>query len=101
METSDAITDNKECKYDAGVMMPVVNKSKCEAKDKCTAACPYSVFELRTLTPEDKIGLNVFIKFKVKVHGNKQAFVVRGSECHACSDCIKACPEHAITLIKN
>ena len=100
MALHEGINTEKDCKYDAGIMIPVINKSKCEAKDKCTAVCPYNVFELRSLTPEDKIGLNFFIKLKIKAHSNKQAFVVRGQDCHACSDCIKACPEHAIKLVK-
>ena len=90
----------KECKSEGSVYMPVVNKSKCEAKDKCTAVCPYNVFELRTVLPEDKIGLNFLVKLKIKAHGNKQAYVINGKDCHACNDCIKACPEHAIKLTK-
>ncbi len=100
MAIPEVINADKNCKYNAGIMIPVINKSKCEAKDKCTAVCPYNVFELRNLLPEDKIGLNIFNKLKIKAHGNKQAFVIRGKDCHACSDCIKACPEHAITLVK-
>ena len=89
-----------ECKYDAGIMMPVIDKNKCEAKEKCTAVCPYSVFEIRSLTSEEKKVLPFFIRFKVRAHGNKQAFVVHADQCHACSDCIKACPEKAIKLVK-
>lgn len=100
LTTSELINPDKECKYDAGEMIPVVNKTKCEAKDKCTAVCPYNVFELRFASPEDKIGLNFFVKLKIKAHGNKQAYVVNGKDCHACSDCIQACPEHAIKLVK-
>lgn len=100
MATSKLINLDKECKYDAGIMIPIVNKSKCEAKDKCTAVCPYNVFELRSVPSEDKIGLNFLVKLKIKAHGNKQAYVVNGNDCHACSDCIQACPEHAIKLVK-
>jgi len=37
-------------------------------------------------------------RLKAFVHGNKQAYVVWGSECHACQLCVEACPEHAIRL---
>lgn len=100
MSSTGSTSNSKECKYDAGVMMPVINKNKCEAKEECTAVCPYSVFEIRALTSEEKKALSFFIRFKVKVHGNKQAFAINAQDCHACSDCIKACPEKAITLVK-
>ena len=100
LAVSESISTEKECKYDAGIMMPVINKSKCEAKDKCTAVCPYNVFELRTVPPEDKKGLSFLVKIKIKAHGNKQAYAVNAKDCHACSDCIKSCPEHAIALVK-
>ena len=31
-------------------------------------------------------------------HGNRQAFVMRPADCHACQLCIEACPEKALTL---
>lgn len=100
MSTLNQSETEKNCKYGPGIMVPLINKSKCEAKDKCTAVCPYNVFELRNLTSEDKVGLSFFVKFKIKAHGDKQAFATNSKDCHACSDCIKACPEHAITLIR-
>jgi len=35
---------------------------------------------------------------KAWAHGNRQAFVVRPQDCHACQLCIEACPEAALTL---
>jgi NAD-dependent dihydropyrimidine dehydrogenase PreA subunit len=87
-----------DCKHEAGVLQPVVNRNKCEGKDDCVAVCPYSVFVVRVLTPEEKAGLGTFARFKAFAHGNRQAFAVRAEDCHACGQCVSACPEKAITL---
>ena len=42
--------------------------------------------------------LGLLARFKVFVHGGKQAFVTRPADCHACGECVKACPEQAIQL---
>ena len=97
---NEVIEREKPCKFDAGIMKPLINQNKCEAKEKCTAVCPYNVFEIRKLTQEEKSRLSFFVRFKVKVHGNKQAFAIRSENCHGCSDCVKECPEKAITLVK-
>ena len=87
-----------ECKA-AGVVVPVVDKNRCEAKDDCVEVCPYDVFEVRKLTDAERAGLSLLTRFKVAVHGGKQAFVVNGSECHNCGKCVTACPEDAIRLV--
>jgi NAD-dependent dihydropyrimidine dehydrogenase PreA subunit len=86
-----------ECKS-AGALIPIIDRARCEAKADCVAACPYHVFEVRPLSPADKAGLSWLARFKARVHGNRQAFVVRGDDCHACGLCVTACPEHAIKL---
>jgi NAD-dependent dihydropyrimidine dehydrogenase PreA subunit len=91
-------TVNEECKQDAGVFVPVIDRNRCEGKEDCVAACPYSVFVIRTLTADEKAGLNPFARFKVFVHGNRQAFAVKAEDCRACGKCVSACPEKAITL---
>jgi NAD-dependent dihydropyrimidine dehydrogenase PreA subunit len=87
-----------ECKT-VGVVVPTIDRSRCEAKADCVDVCPYDVFELRALTPADKAGLSLFARLKARAHGNRQAFVVRGDECRACGQCIAACPERAIRLV--
>jgi NAD-dependent dihydropyrimidine dehydrogenase PreA subunit len=42
--------------------------------------------------------LSLLSRFKLFVHGGKQAFVARPSDCHACGRCVRACPEKAIQL---
>jgi NAD-dependent dihydropyrimidine dehydrogenase PreA subunit len=87
-----------ECKGEPGRVAPVVDRNRCEAKQDCVRVCPYDVFEIRSLTREDRASLSLLGKLKAWAHGNRQAYVVRGADCHACQLCIAACPEKALTL---
>ena len=86
------------CKGEPERVAPVVDRNRCEAKGDCVRVCPYNVFEIRTLTREDRASQSVLGKLKAWAHGNRQAYVVRGADCHACQLCIAACPEHALRL---
>ncbi len=86
-----------ECK-EAGRLVPVIDTSRCEAKGDCLEVCPYDVFVVRKLTDAERSSLGLRTRFKVFVHGGKQAFVERPSDCHACGLCVTACPERAIKL---
>lgn len=79
--------------------LPVIDANRCEAKAECVRVCPWQVFELRTLTEADKAALSWSGRLKARFHGNRQAFVVRPDDCHACAKCIAACPEDAIRLV--
>jgi 4Fe-4S ferredoxin len=79
-------------------VIPVIDRSRCEAKGDCVAVCPYHVFEVRPLARADKVGLSLLARLKARVHGDRQAFVVRGADCHACGLCVSSCPERAIRL---
>lgn len=87
------------CKPQAGGIVPVIDRNRCEAKEDCVRVCPYNVFEVRKLAPEDRRGLSFLGKVKAFAHGNRQAYVVRGEDCHACALCVPACPERAIRLV--
>lgn len=87
-----------ECKQDAGVFAPVIDRRRCEGKEDCVQVCPYDVFEMRKLSAEDKEALPFVFRVKAMMHRNRQAYAVRASECHACGLCVSACPEHAIKL---
>jgi 4Fe-4S ferredoxin len=87
-----------ECKGEPGRVAPVVDRNRCEAKADCVEVCPYDVFEIRALSPEDRAGLSLIGRLKSWAHGGRQAYVVRASECHACQLCIAACPEQALRL---
>ena len=87
-----------ECNGQPGKVAPVVDRNRCEAKAECVRVCPYNVFEIRSLSTQDRASLSVRGKLKAWAHGNQQAFVVRPADCHACQLCVKACPEQALRL---
>jgi 4Fe-4S ferredoxin len=88
----------KDCKHEAGVFRPVVNRNRCEAKEDCVRVCPYNVFVILTLSIADRDALRPLSRVKAWMHGNRQAYAVNADACHACGLCVAACPEHAITL---
>jgi NAD-dependent dihydropyrimidine dehydrogenase PreA subunit len=89
-----------KCDDQAGRLMPVINRNRCEAKTDCITACPYDVFEIRVLTDAERAGLSWVGWLKAWAHGNKQAFAARAQDCHACGLCVTACPEKAIKLAR-
>ena len=91
-------TANAECKQEPGVFAPVINRSRCEGKEDCVEICPYDVFEMGTLSLEERAALPFVPRIKAWMHGNRQAFAVNAAECHACGLCVSACPEKAIKL---
>ena len=95
-----ASTATVQCKQDAGVFAPVINRNRCEGKEDCVQICPYDVFEMRKLSPEDKNALPFVSRVKAMMHRNWQAFAVRADDCHACGLCVAACPQDAITLAR-
>ena len=88
------------CRGEPGRVVPVVDRNRCEAKEDCVRVCPYNVFEIRPLSKADRASLSLLGKLKAWAHGNKQAFVVRGEDCHACKLCLEACPENALSLVR-
>jgi NAD-dependent dihydropyrimidine dehydrogenase PreA subunit len=86
------------CQQPPGAFAPVIDRARCEGKADCVVICPYDVFELDLLPPEDRKSLSLTAKVKGFVHGWKQSFAVRADACRACGLCVKACPEKAIRL---
>jgi NAD-dependent dihydropyrimidine dehydrogenase PreA subunit len=71
-----------------------VNPLRCEGAKDCITACEPRVFAMRP-PPE---GLPLLIRFKVMVHGGKQAYARNESACTGCMKCVEACPEDAIRV---
>ena len=90
---------NTECK-EAGQLEPLIDRNHCEGKADCVRVCPYGVFELRVLAPEERAQLSFVGRMKAFVHGGKQAFAVHADQCHACGLCVRECPERAIKLVR-
>jgi NAD-dependent dihydropyrimidine dehydrogenase PreA subunit len=88
------------CKQPAGTVVPEIDRTRCEGKEDCVRVCPFEVFEIRTLTKEERGALPLGARIKAFVHGNRQAFAVNAAQCHACGLCVAACPERAIRLVK-
>jgi 4Fe-4S ferredoxin len=89
---------SEPCKHPPGVVAPVIDRNRCEAKEDCVRVCPYSVFEIQPLGAAERSALSFVGRLKAWAHGNRQAYAVRASDCHGCGLCVTACPEDAIRL---
>ena len=91
----------EECKAAPGTWMPVIDRSRCEAKSDCVDVCPYDVFEVRRIDDADYRALSLFSRLKVLAHRKRSAYTPRASACQACGLCVVACPEGALSLVRN
>ena len=94
------MNEQADCKHDPGVMLPVIDRNRCEAKEDCVRVCPFDVFEIRPLGSEEKRALSWKGWLKAWAHGHRQAFAVRSDACQGCARCIEACPEGPIRLAR-
>jgi NAD-dependent dihydropyrimidine dehydrogenase PreA subunit len=92
--------DERSCRAEPGTFVPVVDRSKCEAKADCVEVCPYSVFRVLPIEPSDFAALGFFAKLKNMAHGKKSAYTPNAEQCRACGFCVSACPEKAIKLVR-
>ncbi len=88
-----------ECDPQGGVVVPVVDRNRCQDEDLCVAVCPYEVFRIQVLSPTERKSLSFFGKIKALTNSYRQAFVVQPRQCHNCGTCVDACPEDAIQLV--
>ena len=96
--SSQPPADAPVCKHPPGLMVPVIDRNRCEGKAACVTVCPRQVFTLGVLPPAGRTGLSLRGKLKGFGHGWKQAFTPNASACEACGRCVEACPEGAIRL---
>jgi NAD-dependent dihydropyrimidine dehydrogenase PreA subunit len=96
-----ALDASASCKFDAGIVGPVIDPLRCEAKGPCVPICPYGVLAVHVVPPDQKAAMSLIARLKLFVHGGKQAFVLNKDACHGCGLCVEVCPEKAITLRRN
>jgi NAD-dependent dihydropyrimidine dehydrogenase PreA subunit len=87
-----------DCKFETGLVIPVIDPMRCEAAGACVPICPYNVLAIRAVTAAEKSRLPIVGRIKLFVHGGKQAFALDPDNCHGCGLCVQACPEKAIRL---
>jgi 4Fe-4S ferredoxin len=80
-------------------LRPVVDVRRCEGKAECVAVCPHDVFVIGTLDEATYRAQPALVRMKLWVHGKKTAYTPNADACHACGQCVTACPEHAIKLL--
>ena len=56
---------------------PVVDHGRCEAKRDCVRVCPYDVFEVRRMDPDDFTALGMLGKLRSTAHRRMTAYVAR------------------------
>lgn len=95
------MSDTRTCRQPAGEFMPVINRNRCEGKADCAVVCPYGVFTIGWLSPEQRRSLTLVGKLNGWAHGWQQAFVIDPSACRACGLCVAACPEGAVRLVRH
>lgn len=88
------------CSKPPGYLVPAIDRNRCEGKGACKTVCPKGVFTIGKLSESDRAGLTMRGKVKGFVHGWKQALLTNAGACEACGQCVKACPESAITLVR-
>ncbi len=87
-----------ECKHEAGVFRPSIDRNRCEGKAACVQVCPVSVFAVGLLPADQRSGLSLRGRIKGYAHRWQQALLVDAAACQGCGLCVQACPEDAITL---
>ena len=92
-------TPTDGCDDAPGRVRPVIDRNRCGAKAACVEACPYQVFAVRRLTPDERAGVGLRGSLKLIIHRGRQAVTPRLDACHACGRCVEACPEDAIRLV--
>lgn len=89
-----------QCQPEAGMLIPIIDRNRCDGKQDCVAVCPFDVFAMQRLTALDLAMFPAAPRKAHKLVGKWQAFTVHAESCHACNLCVVACPENAIRLVR-
>jgi 4Fe-4S ferredoxin len=95
---ADPARPGEKCLASPGIWAPMIDRARCEGKEDCVAVCPYSVFELGTLTDREFNSLGFVGRLKARSHDRRTARTPNAGSCRACGLCVVACPEEAISL---
>jgi NAD-dependent dihydropyrimidine dehydrogenase PreA subunit len=88
------------CRQPPGHFVPFIDRNRCEGKGPCVNACPHDVLGMGVLAGPQRRQLSLIGRLKAFAHGGRQAFVIDAQRCRACGDCVRVCPENAITLVR-
>lgn len=88
------------CDEAPGRLAPRIDRNRCEGKESCVEVCPYDVFEMGTISADERRALSWIGWLKALAHGGRQAFAVHADRCHGCGLCVEICPERAIKLAR-
>ena len=92
--------EDRACRQPAGHFPPLIDRNRCEGKGPCVEACPFGVLSMGVLDAQSRSSLSIKGRIKAWVHGGRQAFPTSPDLCAACGDCVRVCPEQAITLAR-
>jgi NAD-dependent dihydropyrimidine dehydrogenase PreA subunit len=91
----------ERCNAEFGTWTPIVDHARCEGKRDCVVVCPHDVFQLRRIDDADFRRLLIPAKLKVVAHRRQTAYTPNSDACRACGQCVVACPENALTLVRS
>lgn len=77
-----------------------VNPNACDGCASCVEVCPMGVFEMISISDEERKSLSFKGRLKVKIKGNTKSIVVHPEACIACGKCETLCHERAIRVQK-
>ncbi len=72
---------------------PVVDHGRCEAKRDCVRVCPYDVFEVRRMDPDDFTALGLLGKLRTTAHRRMTAYPVNADGATSAASASPSAPK--------